>query len=172
MLFRSNFGLSIANGINGFFENFDFALLGKTISAWAKGILNMLTTAVKRTNWAEIGTQIGTFFANIDWIGVFQDVHELINGLAEGIITGLWNWFKEDPLSATIVAGFALAKLTGIDGKVGALLSSKLSSVSAKVGLVLAADGVSLFFDSSGTNVNSIVSPFMTGLGAKLLGAT
>lgn len=168
----SNFGLSIANGINGFFENFDFALLGQTVSAWAKGILTTLTTAVERTNWAEIGTQIGTFFANIDWVGVFQDVHELVNGLAEGIITGLWNWFQEDPLSATIVAGFALAKLTGIDGKVGALLSSKLSSVSAKVGLVLAADGVSLFFDSTGTNINSIVSPLMTGLGAKLLGAS
>lgn len=168
----SNFGLSIANGINGFFENFDFALLGQTVSAWAKGILTTLTTAVERTNWAEIGTQIGTFFANIDWVGVFQDVHELVNGLAEGIITGLANWFKEDPLSATIVAGFALAKLTGIDGKVGELLSSKLSSVSAKVGLVLAADGVSLFFDSTGTNINSIVSPLMTGLGAKLLGAT
>lgn len=59
----TNFGLSIANGINGFFENFDFALLGQTISAWAKGILTTLTTAVERTNWAEIGTQIGTFFA-------------------------------------------------------------------------------------------------------------
>lgn len=57
----TNFGLSIANGINGFFENFDFALLGQTISAWAKGILTTLTTAVERTNWAEIGTQIGTF---------------------------------------------------------------------------------------------------------------
>lgn len=30
----TNFGLSIANGINGFFENFDFALLAKTINAW------------------------------------------------------------------------------------------------------------------------------------------
>lgn len=168
----TNFGLSIANGINGFFENFDFALLGQTISAWAKGILSTLTAAVENTNWAEIGTQIGTFFANIDWVGVFQDVHKLVNGLAEGIITGLANWFKEDPLSATIVAGFALAKLTGIDKKVGALLSSKLSNVSAKVGLVLAADGVSLFFDSKGTDANSIVSPLMTGLGAKLLGAS
>ena len=46
----TNFGLSIANGINEFFENFDFALLGKTISAWAKGILNMLTTAVKNVD--------------------------------------------------------------------------------------------------------------------------
>ena len=110
----TNFGLSIANGINGFFENFDFALLGKTISAWAKGILNMLTTAVKNVDWANVGTQIGTFFANIDWVSVIGDLWQLASAIGGALINALDAWFQEDPLSATIVAGLALAKLTGL----------------------------------------------------------
>lgn len=50
----TNFGLSIANGINGFFKNFDFALLAKTINAWVQGIHTMLTTAIKNVSWKDV----------------------------------------------------------------------------------------------------------------------
>lgn len=56
----TNFGLSIANGINGFFENFDFALLAKTINAWVQGIYTMLTTAIKNVSWKT------DFLSNLD----------------------------------------------------------------------------------------------------------
>ena len=62
----SNFGLSIANGINGFFENFDFALLAKTINAWVQGIYTMLTTAIKNVSWKDILKGITDFFSNLD----------------------------------------------------------------------------------------------------------
>jgi methyl-accepting chemotaxis protein len=62
----TNFGLSIANGINGFFENFDFALLAKTINAWAQGIYTMLTTAIKNVSWKDILKGITDFLSNLD----------------------------------------------------------------------------------------------------------
>lgn len=62
----SNFGLSIANGINGFFENFDFALLAKTINAWVQGIYTMLTTAIKNVSWKDILKGITDFLSNLD----------------------------------------------------------------------------------------------------------
>ena len=62
----SNFGLSIANGINGFFENFDFALLAKTINAWAQGIYTMLTTAIKNVSWKDVLKGITDFLSNLD----------------------------------------------------------------------------------------------------------
>lgn len=62
----ANFGLSIANGINGFFENFDFALLAKTINAWVQGIYTMLTTAIKNVSWKDVLKGITDFLSNLD----------------------------------------------------------------------------------------------------------
>lgn len=62
----TNFGLSIANGINGFFENFDFALLAKTINAWVQGIYTMLTTAIQNVSWKDILKGITDFLSNLD----------------------------------------------------------------------------------------------------------
>lgn len=62
----TNFGLSIANGINGFFENFDFALLAKTINAWVQGIYTMLTAAIKNVSWKDILKGITDFLSNLD----------------------------------------------------------------------------------------------------------
>lgn len=62
----TNFGLSIANGINGFFKNFDFALLAKTINAWVQGIYTMLTTAIKNVLWKDVLKGITDFLSNLD----------------------------------------------------------------------------------------------------------
>lgn len=62
----TNFGLSIANGINGFFKNFDFALLAKTINAWVQGIYTILTTAIKNVSWKDILKGITDFLSNLD----------------------------------------------------------------------------------------------------------
>lgn len=62
----TNFGLSIANGINGFFENFDFALLAKTINAWVQGIYTMLTTTIKNVSWKDVLKGITDFLSNLD----------------------------------------------------------------------------------------------------------
>lgn len=62
----SNFGLSIANSINGFFKNFDFALLAKTINAWVQGIYTMLTTAIKNVSWKDVLKGITDFLSNLD----------------------------------------------------------------------------------------------------------
>lgn len=62
----TNFGLSIANGINGFFKNFDFALLAKTINAWVQGIYTTLTTAIKNVSWKDVLKGITDFLSNLD----------------------------------------------------------------------------------------------------------
>lgn len=62
----TNFGLSIANGINGFFKNFDFALLAKTINAWVQGIYTMLTTAIKNVSRKDVLKGITDFLSNLD----------------------------------------------------------------------------------------------------------
>lgn len=62
----TNFGLSIANGINGFFENFDFALLAKTINAWVQGIYTALITEAKNLSRKDMLKGITDFLSNLD----------------------------------------------------------------------------------------------------------
>lgn len=51
----SNFGVSIAAGINTFFSTFDFVLAADTANKWINGILTTLIKAVQGTNWTMIG---------------------------------------------------------------------------------------------------------------------
>ena len=60
-----NFGESVAEGINGFFENFDFKKLAKGINSFVQG-------GVKA---------IATFLANIDWIQVIVDMFDFLTNI-------------------------------------------------------------------------------------------
>lgn len=47
----TEFGNSIAAGINGFFNTFDFLLLADTLNVWAHGLLDTLITFLDKTEW-------------------------------------------------------------------------------------------------------------------------
>lgn len=63
----TNLGLSIASGVNSFFENFDFNSLGQTIRNWSIGILNTIKTIITNIDWSQILDGIFNF---IDGLGV------------------------------------------------------------------------------------------------------
>lgn len=62
----SDFGLSIANGVNGFFENFDFAQTAKTINKWVHGLEDTLISAVANLNYKAVLCGITEFMEEID----------------------------------------------------------------------------------------------------------
>ena len=64
----SNFGLSIAAGINGFFSTFDFSALGSAASVFAIGLLDTIATALENTDWFMVGQKIGNFSRH--WTGI------------------------------------------------------------------------------------------------------
>lgn len=164
-----DFGESIAAGINGFFKNFNFKSLGKTLSTWAIGIIETLTTAIEETDWKDIGEQIGTFFEEIPWGEIITDLSGLVIAIGNALIDGLSGWFKKDPLSATFVTGLGLMKLTGAKDKISTLLGNKLSEVPVKTGLLLTVTGIAAQSEATGSNINSILGPILTGLGAALV---
>ena len=81
----NNFGNSIASGINGFFENFDFVLAAKAINKISTGILDSLITAVEKVKWEKIGESITEFIKNLD----LGDIAKKLSKLANSIITGI-----------------------------------------------------------------------------------
>lgn len=88
----SNFGVSIAAGINTFFSTFDFVLAADTANKWINGILTTLIKAVQGTNWTMIGEKIGEFIKGIDFIDILSNIGTLI---FEAIMAAIkaWNGF-------------------------------------------------------------------------------
>lgn len=61
-----DFGLSIATGINEFFDTFDFEALAESVNTWVQGIWNTLTTAISEINWLDVYDGIITTLENLD----------------------------------------------------------------------------------------------------------
>ena len=73
-----NFGKSLAAGIKGFFENWDAGLTGKTLSTFAKGILEAMSASLNQLSADEtfntIGQRLVDFVCGIDWGGLAWDL--------------------------------------------------------------------------------------------------
>lgn len=62
----TQFGNSIADGVNKFFKNFDFALLATTINTWVNGL------------W----TTVKSFLSNLSYKDIFDGLSEFLRGLS------------------------------------------------------------------------------------------
>lgn len=135
-----NLGNSIAAGINTFFGTFDFALMGHTLTVWAKGLLDAFLTALRKTDWKMIGTQIGTFLVNIDFIGIgskiVQGIYEAINAA----FLALKGLIDTAPLETSLlgliaVIGLVTPHIGGLFKQiVNSAVNEKLAQISAGFG--------------------------------------
>lgn len=78
----ANLGKSIGSAINGFFENYDFAALGHTITIWANGLLEEIIAALNEIKWETIGKKINDFFGNLNLDVILANLGVLITTLA------------------------------------------------------------------------------------------
>ena len=62
----ANLGLSIASGINGFFQNFDFSSLAQTLNVWASGVWTAVTTAIENIDWKSVWNGAKEFLSTLD----------------------------------------------------------------------------------------------------------
>lgn len=62
----TNFGESIATGVNNFFATFDFGALANTIDVWVQGIWTTIKTAIQEIEWKTVWDGIKDFLSNID----------------------------------------------------------------------------------------------------------
>lgn len=131
-----NFGESIAAGINNFFSTFDFALLANTINVWAKGLLDAIIAGLDNIDWEMIGTQIGTFLAEIDFTEISGKIGQAIWKAINAGLDLYKGLFNAAPVETTILSAFATLKFTGL----GKLLSGAILSF-IKKGLTFAGIG-------------------------------
>lgn len=123
----TNLGRSLAAGVNSFFENFDFELLGRTINVWAKGILDTILQFMRDVDWELIGKQIGTLLKTIDWIGILSKVGEVIWEAINAAVEMYVSMFETAPFETavlTIVGIFAL-----LNSQLGTALASGINNL-------------------------------------------
>ena len=174
----TNFGLSIANGINGFFENFDFALLAKTINAWVQGIYTMLTTAIKNVSWKDVLKGITDFLSNLDIKTVEIIVGTLlikkIISLKLGSVALAFIGKSLSKAIAQAIAskiGFELVEGAGIGTAIMQAFKTIFASLSTNLGLLIEGlfSGLSLGFGTGAVDLLATIGSAFSAIAGTIL---
>lgn len=94
-------GRAISECLNGALQSINLVTMAKALSDLAVGLLSTLNTVIDELNWKEVGQQIISAIAAIDWGGLASGLFDA--GLS--LIKGLLEAFGELPLPVQIAAG-------------------------------------------------------------------
>ena len=109
-----NLGESIAAGINGFFDTFDFKSLAKTLNVWTKGLFSAVRTALKKIEWSSVWNGIKDFITELDVdtvaiiVGGFALIHAgkyLTGKVLKGIISEKFSDLFKSMFGTSALAG-------------------------------------------------------------------
>ena len=140
----SNFGLSIAEGINAFFRTFDFKNAADTINVWFKGVFTTVSTMFKNTDFELIGQKIGEFLVELDFGAFLSGMANTIWEAIKGAFELLYGLIEEAPLETSLLTAFAAFTWSGLAADVSGKIKNKIveklgmGTISAKVGIALA----------------------------------
>lgn len=136
------FGNSIADGINKFFQNFDFALLAQTLNSWAQGAFDAVTTALSKISWEDVWKGVKEFLSNLD----VKTVAIIIGALTIKKILGLHLAKKALEIIGTsiskAIAGSIAAKLGVEIGKNDTISSVLSTAISKKLSGISLGEGI------------------------------
>ena len=175
------FGNSIADGINKFFQNFDFALLAKTLNSWAQGAFDTVTTALSKISWKDVWNGAKEFLSNLD----VKTVGIIIGALTIKKILGLHLAKTALDIIGTSISkaiagslasrlGVEIAANEGISTVLSTALSKKIGGAFATLGTTVSAGVKALFGSGAAESALSFISPVakaITGIGSVAIGA-
>lgn len=175
------FGNSIADGINKFFQNFDFALLAQTLNAWAQGAFDAVTTALSKISWKDVWNGAKEFLSNLD----VKTVGIIIGALTIKKILGLHLAKTALDIIGTSISkaiagslasrlGVEIAANEGISTVLSTALSKKIGGAFATLGTTVSAGVKALFGSGAAESALSFISPVakaITGIGSVAIGA-
>lgn len=175
------FGNSIADGINKFFQNFDFALLAQTLNAWAQGAFDAVTTALSKISWKDVWKGVKEFLSNLD----VKTVAIIIGALTIKKILGLHLAKTALGIIGTSISkaiagslasrlGVEIAANEGISAVLSTALSKKIGGAFATLGATVSAGAKALFGSGAAESALAFISPVakaITGIGSVAIGA-
>lgn len=175
------FGNSIADGINKFFQNFDFALLAQTLNAWAQGAFDAVTTALSKISWKDVWNGAKEFLSNLD----VKTVAIIVGALTIKKILGLHLAKTALDIIGTSISkaiagslasrlGVEIAANEGISAVLSTTLSKKIGGAFATLGATVSAGAKALFGSGAAESALAFISPVakaITGIGSVAIGA-
>lgn len=175
------FGNSIADGINKFFQNFDFALLAQTLNSWAQGAFDAVTTALSKISWKDVWKGVKEFLSNLD----VKTVAIIIGALTIKKILGLHLAKAALDIIGTSISkaiagslasrlGVEIAANEGISAVLSTALSKKIGGAFATLGTTVSAGVKALFGSGAAESALSFISQVakaITGIGSVAIGA-
>ena len=164
-------GLSIAEGVNEFFDKFSFSDLAKTINTWAHGIFDMMLTAMRNIKWANIGTEIGNFLSDVDFIGIAKKMAQLFWERVNAAFALYSNMFTAAPIETALLTVFAAPRLMkhlspGIQSfckSAGKIFSSSFSAATSAFNTTMATAGSTVFASLTAAG-QGFIGKFKSGL--------
>ena len=174
----TQFGASIADGINNFFNTFDFELLADTLNTWAQGLLDSAIAAISGVDWENVGTKIGKLLAGIDWMKALGKIGKLIWEAIKAAIKTWKGMFDAAPIETAIITAIGLLKFTGVGRKIAGAISKVLSAYLQTKGLSIGKIACGLSFaaatfalaDSNNKLESMIAAPITAFLAGKTFG--
>lgn len=117
-------GVGIGDAISSFFENFDFAKLGKTLTKFVNGLYETFSGLIAHLDVSKIGKGITEFIGNVDWLDLMLKVIdacfkglkkslEIRQSILGGIIGGIIDYVKKKIEEFGKEAGGNLGKFFG-----------------------------------------------------------
>lgn len=175
------FGNSIADGINKFFQNFDFALLAQTLNSWAQGAFDAVTTALSKISWKDVWKGVKEFLSNLDVktvaiiIGALT-IKKILGLHLEKTALGIIGTSISKSIAGSLASrlGVEIAANEGISAVLSTALSKKIGGAFATLGTTVSAGVKALFGSSAAESALSFISPVakaITGIGSVAIGA-
>lgn len=178
----TNFGNSLAEGINKFFQTFDFASLAETINVWVQGIYTTIKTMIQNISWSDVWKAAKDFLSNLDIETVAIIIGALtIKKIAKTIIgANILNTigkFIAGKVKDAIVVALGAEKGTGIGTALVGMFKRGIGKFGESVGKILIPNlmsGLSLnesMVAAFGT-VGTILAGIVSTVGGAILAVT
>ena len=157
----TDLGNGIATCINSAISNIPWLEAGLGAGGFAIGLLNALIAAVQGTNWNDLGHNIVTMIAAIDWPGLFSALSTLALDVLQAIntILGQVDW---DAVGSKIMECLQAVDWVGILAQVAELISNCWP-------LLMAALAVSLLPVIGAFILDTVLPAILSGLGSLIV---
>lgn len=113
-----DFGVSIATGINNFFETFDFGSLAKTLNTWVDGLEDSIAGFLKTVKWSDILKKAGTFLGDLELDTIAVIIGALLLKNRSGKLLG-GAWLASQIATKLGISSGSLALYTGLAITIG-----------------------------------------------------
>ena len=136
-------GLDVAAMLSAALANIDWVQAAGDLGTLAIGILTAINTALSQADWSSVGQTIMGMFAAIDWLGLIQQLVELLANtwplvLTAVLIPALSAWITGTLLPA-IGAWITEVAIPTILGWLGSIVASIVSTIGLWPALLIAA---------------------------------